>query len=151
MFFVCDVFLWATAPWCKSSILGDLLKMTSVPLKTELKKTKIALTDSRESSLKTDDEERISPAEEVRTYEKGVELRKSVLREEYTLKREIKQQLVLAKDEDEVSSWYSEDQRVEPVDIEPACREYEDAGRSGIQKIIIFTYFFNILLHLFYK
>lgn len=62
--------------------------------------------------------------EEVRTYESGVEVKEQTTRQEITLKSEIKQQMLLAKDE--VSPCYSEDQLDEPLeDIEPASSEYE--------------------------
>ncbi len=86
--------------------------------------TTVVLEDTRKSSLKKDLGERISLVEEVghkqevRTYERGVE---SVLvREESTLA-----QMVLAKDEEEVSMWYSED-------IEPACTEHEVESKRDI-------------------
>lgn len=91
--------------------------------------------DNKEASLKNDRGERIYLAEvghrqeEVRTYIRGVEIMERTVKEESTLKREIRQRMALAKEEDEVSTWYSEDQEVEDTetqeDIEPAYTEYE--------------------------
>lgn len=108
------VFLLATALWCKSSLLAEILKPAPVLLKTELKKTTVVLEDSRESSLQRDGKERISLAEvghrrEVRTRKGGVELRESIVTEESLLKRERQQ-----KDGHEVPIWSSGDQQVEP-------------------------------------
>lgn len=93
--------------------------MTPVPLKTELMQTTVLLEDTRESSLKRDLGERISLTEEVghrqeevRTYEREVE---SIVREERTLKKEIKQQMVVAKDEGE-----------------PACTEHEVESKRDV-------------------
>ncbi|TDH06482.1 hypothetical protein EPR50_G00113840 [Perca flavescens] len=106
--------------------------MTPVPPKTDLTQTTEVLEDSRESSVKWGFGERISLAEEVghrqervKTYETEVPIRESLMGEESTLKREIRQQMVLA--EDEVSTWYSGGQQVEHTqpDVEPAYTEYE--------------------------
>lgn len=106
--------------------------MTPVPPKTDLTQTTEVLEDSREASVKTGFGERISLAEEVghrqervRMYETEVPIRESIMGEESTLKRETRQQMVLA--EDEVSTWYRGGQQVEHTepDIEPAYTEYE--------------------------
>lgn len=107
--------------------------MTTVPLKTELKKTTVVPEDGRDSTLNMECGERISLVEEnghrqeeVRTYERRVELRESIVREGSSLKKEIRHQMVLTKDEDEVSTWYNEEQQVELLeDIKTAFTEYE--------------------------
>lgn len=106
--------------------------MTTVPLKTELKKTTVVSEDGRDSTLNMECGERISLVEEdghrqeVRTYERRVELRESIVREGSSLKKEIRHQMVLTKDEDEVSTWYNEEQQVEPLeDIKSAFTENE--------------------------
>lgn len=128
----CVVFLLAIAPWCKSSILGDIFEITPVPLEADLKHTTVVFEDSRESCVKRDGGERIFLAEaeyrqeKVKIYERRVE---SIAKEEITLKREIKQQRVLAKEQGEVSTWCSGDRQVEDTEsveeVEPAYTEYE--------------------------
>lgn len=93
---MCRVFFLATAPWCISSILGNILKFIPVPPKTHLKPT--AEVESRkECPAEKGVEERTSLTEagyrkqEVDTYEEGVN--ESTAREETILKTEIMEQI----------------------------------------------------------
>lgn len=105
-------------------------------MKIELKQTTEVLEDNKKSSPTMDRGEfggefwRVSLQEEVghwqeevRTFERKMG---SIVREESTLKREIIQEMVISKEEDEDSTWYKEDQQVKPLeDIQQACTERE--------------------------
>ncbi|XP_067458814.1 neurofilament heavy polypeptide-like [Thunnus thynnus] len=119
--------------------------MTPVPLKTELMET-VVVEDRKESSLKKSHGERIFMAEadghrqeKVRT-ERVVELWESSAREETTLKRGMRQQMVLAKEEEEVPTWDSEDQEVEDAesleDSESAYTECEAEKLEDIKLLV---------------
>lgn len=132
---MCRVFFLATAPWCISSILGNILKFIPVPLKTQLKPT--AEVEGRkacpaENSL----EERVSLTEagyrkqEADTYEEGVN--KSTAREETILKTEIMEQI--EKTKKVVSISYREDHQVEIIEQSKTDYETEKLEWTGPYK-----------------
>lgn len=104
-------------------------------MKIELKQTEV-LEDNKKPSSKMGHGEiggefwRISLQEEVGHWQEEVRTceRKlgSIVREESNLKREIRQEMIIGKEEDEDSTWYKEDQQVKPLeDIQQACTECE--------------------------
>lgn len=113
---MCHVYVLATAPWCISSLLGDVFKLIPVSLKTDLKPTDVA-EGKNESPAEKVPEEKTSLKEaeyrkqEVHTYEGGFGLKDSTAREETIMKMEIMQQTEKAKEE--ISVWYSEAHHVE--------------------------------------
>lgn len=111
--------------------------MAPVPSQTEHKETAAMFEERVVSSLEEAHGEKIFMIEEVghrkvevRTFEEGVELWESSQREECTLRKEIRQQVLISKDKEEVLRWYSEDQKVklpQPLeDTESANTAYED-------------------------
>lgn len=132
---MCRVFFLATAPWCISSILGNILKFIPVPLKTHLKPAAKA-EGRKECPAEKGVEERISLTEagyrkqEVDTYEEGVS--KSTAREETILKTEIMEQIEKTKEVVFVS--YREDHQVKIIEQSKTDYEAEQLEWTGPYK-----------------
>lgn len=88
--------------------------------------------DSRESTSKVESDEMGGlpdgaghRQEEVRIYQRGVELLDSIVRKGSSLRRELREQMVPENDENKVSLWLREEQQIEPPeDTESAVWEY---------------------------
>lgn len=132
---MCRVFFLATAPWCISSILGNILKFIPVPLKTHLKPT-AEVEGRKECPAEKGVEERTSLTEadyrkqEVDTYEEGVN--ESTAREETILKTEIMEQI--EKTKEVVSVSYREDRQVEIIEQWKTDYEAEQLEWTGPYK-----------------
>lgn len=135
----CFVFLLVTAPWCNSSILGEILQMIPVPWKTALTE-EVVFEDRDNSCLQIDHGQRISLAteEETRMSERRVKLRGLVVTEESSLKMERIQQII-SKDipvKDIPVDAGPEPAYIQYVDTKPCEEEHldlkEDAGNQRV-------------------
>lgn len=114
--------------------------MTSVLLRTELKE-KVVVEDRKEKSHgeRVFITEAVGHRQEKGRTERGVELWESSVRDETTLKREMRQQKVLAKEEEDVATLGSEHQEVEDAEpleiIESVYTEYEAEKLEDIKPV----------------